>query len=141
MPITFDYEDWDSSTESIPIKKGIPENRLPFTAGFLIETLLGGAIVPKGDRLRGDLISTLQACLTITLNRFRQLGVSAGDLQRLVKAYPLRGKPEVQVLLDAALVPANRISNPNNFVVQAHQDDRYVVRQDTTGLVWTWYPK
>ena len=143
MAVTFDYGPWDPTTESIPQRKGSTgtEVRLPFTPGFLMDALLLEVAPPRGDRFRRDLISTLQACLTIAINRFRQLGVPAGDLQRLVKAYPTRGKVEEQVLLDAALAPASRISNPNNLVVATDPSDKYEVRQDATRKIWTWHPK
>lgn len=143
MPVTFDYDTWDSTTESIPRRGGATSRDVtrPFNPNLLMDALLSETVPIVGQELRKEFVSTLQSVLWITLSRFRQMGMSAGDLQRLVKAYPSRGKKQEQRVLDTALISHNRISNPNNWVIDTHPDDQYEIRLDATGKVWTKHPK
>ena len=147
MPITFDYDAWSPTTEAIPRRLGMagkgtgpggPSNaNVPISMKNLEVALFSNHTPVRGSRARRDAIATLGSALSLVLLRFRQLEVPAGDVQRIVKAFPSRGKPQVQAVLDAALTPANRISNPKNKVPAVKADHRYRFEEPQTG-VWSW---
>jgi len=143
MAVTFDYEDWNPATESIP-RRGAQKRRTEVTEPFADEDLrfaMFSAYVPtKGDAIRTDMIKTLQANLWITIARFRQLGVPAADLQRLFNTYPLRGLSPDAAALHEGRETIGRFANAPNKPIQLPANSRWEVRQDATGDIWSLHP-
>jgi hypothetical protein len=142
--VTFDYAIWDSTKESIPRRAGKPGSSSvsePFSVEHLLFSLFSGCTPNVQDPIRTDMLKTLQANLWITIARFRQLGVSAGDLQRLFKAYPERGLSEKAAAFHKVRDTVRRFANAANQNIQLPANSRWEVRQDGTGDVWSLHPK
>jgi len=128
VPVTFDYEPWD------PAKEVMPKRGESFNEGFLQLALFSGITPLVGDPLRIEIIKTLQANLWTALARFRQLGVSNRDLQRMVKTYPNRGLSEdAQARRKASR--AHGFSNVSNEPIDMPADSRRDARESEG--VWT----
>ena len=142
--VTFDYGTWDPTTESIPRRAAsgaTAQVNEPFTVEHLLFALFSEYTPPVGDPIRTDMVKTLQANLSITLARFRQLGVSAPDLQRLVKAFPSRGLSKDAAALHESRESRGRFANPSGLSIQFQADSKWEARQDATGDIWSLHPK
>jgi hypothetical protein len=144
VTITFDYDTWNPTKESIPRRasqKRRSQVTEPFTDGALHTALFSGVTPKVGDPLRAEVVETLQANLWYTLTRFRQLGVSDGDLQRLIKDYPNKGSTDNEKALHSVRDTVGRFSNPSNKKINLPLNSKWrVEQQGDTGDVWTLHP-
>ena len=147
MPVTFDYDTWDPTKESIPRREVRPNSpggggpTEPFTVENLLFAMFAEYTPRIGDPIRTRIIKTLQANLSITISRFRQLGMPAADLQRLIKAYPQRGLTPDAAVLHEVRESRTGFANVSNRTIQLPEKSKWEVRQDNTGKKWSLHPR
>jgi len=106
VSINLEYEDWDGTAESIPeieldgLTTG-PAPQYPFDLRMARDIIFrSGHTGYKGDSEYQETANIVLEGLWCALAWFRRMGVSATELERMVKNYPNKNRTYRQTVLD-----------------------------------------